>query len=151
MNIPGWFSNVSNSSLATTILSLSALSMTKMIAWPSLRKRRKQRKWMSEEKSPVGLQHWDKLPVVVLPKVSVSALSRHVKHCERKTTSIGEETEDLSKVKIITKHVGLTARVKWRKWLSFSNVLTKKPTWRSWTSLCWSQWLAQCLALGPKT
>lgn len=58
---------------------------------------------MSEEKSPVGLQHWDKLPIVVLPKVSVSALSRHVKHCERKTTSIGEETEDLSKVKIITK------------------------------------------------
>lgn len=34
---PGWFSNVSSSSLATTILSLSALSMTNMIACPSLR------------------------------------------------------------------------------------------------------------------
>lgn len=34
---PGWFSNVSSSSLATTILSLSALSMTNMIACPSLK------------------------------------------------------------------------------------------------------------------
>lgn len=69
------------------------------------------------------------LPVVVLPKVSVSALSRHVKHCEGKTTSVGEKT-DLSEVKIITEHISLTVRVKWRK-LSFCNVLTKNPTWRS--------------------
>lgn len=34
---PGWLSNVSSSSLATTILSLSALSMTNMMACPSLR------------------------------------------------------------------------------------------------------------------
>lgn len=33
---PGWFKRVSSSSLATTILSLSLLSMTKIMAWQSL-------------------------------------------------------------------------------------------------------------------
>ena len=33
---PGWLRRVSSSSFATTILSLSALSITNMMAWPSL-------------------------------------------------------------------------------------------------------------------
>lgn len=148
MNIPGWFSNVSNSSLATTILSLSALSMTKMIAWPSLRKKKKAEEMNEWRKIASRAAALGQLPVIVLPKVSVSALSRHVKHCEGKTTSIGGKT-DMSEVKIITEHISLTIRVKWRK-LSFCNALTKNPTWRSWTSLCWSQWSAQCLVPGPK-
>lgn len=44
INTPGWFSNVSSSSLATTILSLSALSITNMIAWPSLQENKRKMK-----------------------------------------------------------------------------------------------------------
>lgn len=40
----------------------------------------------------------DQLPVVMFPKVSVSALTRHVKHCEGKTTHAGQKTENLFKV-----------------------------------------------------
>lgn len=39
------------------------------------------------------------LPVVVFPKVSVSALTRHVKHCEGKTTRTEEKTENFYRVK----------------------------------------------------
>lgn len=34
------------------------------------------------------------LPVVVFPKVSVSPLTRHVKHCEGQTTPEEEKTEN---------------------------------------------------------
>lgn len=39
------------------------------------------------------------LPVVVFPKVSVSALTRHVKHCEGKTKRTEEKTENFYRVK----------------------------------------------------
>lgn len=84
--LPGWFSNVSSSSLATTILSLSALSMTNMIAWPSLKNEEITgiNVQIKVNKIGVPVEVADSL-VVVFPKVSVSTLSRHVKHCEGKT------------------------------------------------------------------
>lgn len=41
----------------------------------------------------------------MFPKVSVSALTRHVKHCEGKTAHAGEKTENLLKVKNIRVYV----------------------------------------------
>lgn len=40
--VPSWLRRISSSSLATTILSLSPLSMTKMMAWLSLRRTREE-------------------------------------------------------------------------------------------------------------
>lgn len=67
---PGWFRRVSSSSLATTILNLSLLSMTKIMAWPSLHniKRAKrqiigsQRNEYSVNKKRLQKKHQEKTP-----------------------------------------------------------------------------------------
>lgn len=85
---PGWLSNVSSSSLATTILSLSALSMTNMMACPSLRNKNRSQDTESSHQHEIGsiiLNTLTHLLVVMFPQVSVPALTGHVKDSERKT------------------------------------------------------------------
>lgn len=89
----------------------------------------------------------EQLPVVVFPKVSVSALTRHVKHCEGKTTHAGEKTETCS-IKVLLLFYIDKVQLKKIPWGIAVDCET--PTSTSWTSLCWSQWSVQCLAPGPK-
>ena len=93
--VPSWLRRISSSSLATTILSWSPLSMTKMMAWLSLRGGGgggAGAQTLQPTHNPADMYLIFSLSdgnivcfllVVMLPEVSVSALPGHIKHCER--------------------------------------------------------------------
>lgn len=153
MDVPGWFSNVSSSSLATTILSLSALSMTKMIAWPSLTNKKKSQGvnvWKKQQKGLSFFRIAGTFTCSNVPKGFCICLDQTCQTLWRKDYKNRRgERKPLLNWKDNIRFCYKTNSLFLFNVQPFI-VLIRTATWMFWTSLCWSQWLVQCLVPGPE-